>query len=92
MGITWMRGQRLEVTGAVKEGENKLVILVTNTLINRISAMKVPPPVPQDLISRFGSGIVIKEIPREFGFKPLPASGLIGPVQIVPVKVVVLKY
>ncbi len=92
IGIIWMHGQQLEVTGAIKEGGNKLVVLVTNTLINRISAMKVPPPVPEDLISRFGSGVVIKETPREFGFKPLPASGLIGPVQIVPVKVVVLKY
>jgi len=92
MGTTWMRGQRLKVTGAVKEGENKLIILVTNTLINRISVMKEPPPVPEDLVRRFGSGAVIKETPREFGFKPLPASGLIGPVQIIPVKVVTAKY
>jgi hypothetical protein len=87
-----MRGQKLEATHALKAGENKLVILVTNTLINSISAMKEPPPVPEDLVSRFGSGAVNKEMPREFGFKPLPASGLIGPVQIIPLKVVTIRY
>ena len=91
MGTIWMRGQKPEVTNAAKEGDNKLVILVTNTLINRVSAMKKPPPVPEELVSRFGSGAVIKEIPREFGFKPLPPSGLMGPVQIIPVKVVIVK-
>lgn len=92
LGTIWMRSQKLEATKAVRAGENKLVILVTNTLINRISAMKEPPPVPDDLVSRFGNETVNKEIPREFGFKPLPASGLIGPVQIIPVKVVTSKY
>ena len=92
LGTTWMRSQKLEATGVVKAGENKLVVLVTNTLINRISAMKEPPPVPQNLVSRFGSGAVSTETPREFGFKPLPPSGLIGPVQIIPVKEVDIKY
>jgi len=92
LGITWMRGQKLEATHALKAGENKLVILVTNTLINRISAMKEPPPVPEDLVSRFGSGAVNQEIPREFGFKPLPASGLIGPVRIITVKEVAVSF
>ena len=92
IGTTWMRGQQLEVTTEVKAGENKLVVLVTNTLINRVSAMKEPPPVPKDLVPRFGSGEVSTEVPREFGFKPLPASGLIGPVQIIPVKEVNVRY
>lgn len=91
-GATWMRGQQLEVTGAVKDGENKLVILVTNTLINIVSAMKEPPPVPKELISRFGSGSVSKETPREFGFKPLPSSEFIGPVQIIPAKEILARF
>jgi len=92
LGTTWMRGQKLEVKGAAKAGENKLVILVTNTLINRISAMKEPPPVPADLVPRFGSGAVQKEIPREFGFKALPTSGLIGPVQLIAVKEIKVEF
>jgi hypothetical protein len=92
LGTVWMRGQNLDVTKAVKEGENKLVVLVTNTLINRISAMKEAPPVPENLISRFGSGALNTGIPREFGFKPLPASGLMGPVEIIPAKVVMVNF
>lgn len=83
-----MCGQKPEITKFVKEGDNKLVVLVTNTLINWISAMKEPPPVPEDLVGRFGKGAINSDIPREFGYKALPASGLIGPVRIVPVKVV----
>ena len=92
VGMTWMRGQKLEVTEAVKSGKNMLTILVTNTLINRISAMKEPPAVPAELVSQFGSGNVTNEKPREFGFKPLPASGLLGPVQLIPVKELNVKY
>ncbi len=92
IGTVWMRGQKLDLTKVVKEGENKLIVLVTNTLINRISAMKVAPAVPAELVTRFGSGSVIKETPREFGFKPLPASGLIGPVEIIPEKVVTVNF
>ncbi len=92
IGTTWMRGQELEITEAIKAMNNKLVILVTNTLINRISAMKEVPPVPENLVPRFGSGNVSKEMPREFGFKPLPPSGLMGPVQIIPLKAVNIPY
>jgi hypothetical protein len=92
VGTTWMRGQRLDVTKAVKEGLNLLNVMVTNTLINRVSAMKEPPRVPAELISRFGSEPVNKDTPREFGFKPLPASGLIGPVQLVPEKIVTTYF
>jgi hypothetical protein len=92
VGIRWMRGQKLEVTDVVKGGENRLTILVTNTLINRISAMKEAPAVPAELISQFGNRNVTNEKPREFGFKPLPASGLLGPVQLIPVKELNVRY
>ncbi len=92
LGTMWMRGQKLDATGVAKPGANKLVILVTNTLINRISAMTKPPAVPDELVSRFGSGAVLTETPREFGFKALPASGLIGPVQIIAVKEIKAEY
>lgn len=88
LGTVWMRGQKPEITGAAKAGENKLVVLVTNTLINRVSAMKEPPPIPENLVPRFGSKDISTGVPREFGFEPLPASGLMGPVQIIPEKIV----
>ena len=54
--------------------------------------MTKPPAVPDELVSRFGSGAVLTETPREFGFKALPASGLIGPAQIIAVKEIKAEY
>ena len=90
VGIVWIRGQKLELSNALKEGKNHLAIQVTNTLINRIAAMKEPAPIPADLVSRYGSKDKQKEVPREFGFSPLPASGLMGPVRLIPVRTVVI--
>jgi hypothetical protein len=90
-GIVWMRGQKPEVTGLLKEGKNHLSIQVTNTLINRIAAMKEPSPVPDYLIPRYGSKNIHSEIPREFGFSPLPVSGLLGPVRLIPSRLVTIR-
>lgn len=89
-GIVWMRGQNPDITTYLKTGENNLKILVTNTLINRIAAMKEPLPIPDYMVSRYGSKDKQTEIPREFGFAPLPASGLMGPVRLLPVRKVVI--
>lgn len=85
-GVTWISGQQCEVTGSLKEGLNKLQIKVTNTLINRIAAMKEPSPVPGYMVAKFGTQASQGGIPREFGFSPLPAAGLMGPVRLVAVK------
>lgn len=84
----WMTGQKLDITKSLIKGENELIVLVTNTLINQVSAYKEPVPVPDKLVARFGSepSQTPGQLPREFGFKPLPASGLIGPVKIIPLK------
>lgn len=81
-GTVWMQGQTPDITKAIKSGKNQLKIRVTNTLINRVSAMTEPMPVPENLVERFGSAKTPRSLPREFGFKPLPASGLMGPVRI----------
>ena len=90
-GIVWMRGQKLELSNALKEGKNHLAIQVTNTLINRVAAMKEPAPIPAYLVPRYGSKDVSTEVPREFGFSPLPVAGLLGPVQLLPVRLVEIK-
>jgi len=89
-GIIWMRGQKPDVTELLVKGKNHLEIMVTNTLINRIAAMKAPSPVPDYMVSRYGSKDNLTEIPREFGFSPLPAAGLLGPVRLIPTKKVVI--
>ncbi|MBN1349159.1 hypothetical protein JXJ21_07110 [candidate division KSB1 bacterium] len=87
-GTAWMRAQKLDITGAAQTGNNTLKVLVTNTLINRVSGLKVLPPVPDELVPRFGvDNTPISSLGRSaVGFKPLPASGLLGPVKILAFK------
>ena len=93
-GVIWMRGQNLEISKLIKIGENKMEVLVTNTLINRVSAMTEPNPVPAELVPVYGSAPAQSpgSLPREFGFQPLPVSGLMGPVTIIPVKKVLVEF
>ncbi|MEI6276027.1 MAG: glycosyl hydrolase [Prolixibacteraceae bacterium] len=85
-GLVWIHGQQPEVTGMLQAGFNHLEIVVTNTLINRIAAMKQPAPIPAGMVPVYGSKDKLTEIPREFGFSPLPAAGLLGPVRLIPVR------
>lgn len=87
-GVIWMRGQKLNVTPLVKRGENRLQIDVTNTSINRVSGWKAFPPVPAELLPRLGGELHPnpQAEKRLLGFEPLPRSGLLGPVRLVPMK------
>ncbi len=87
-GIIWMRGQTVDITRLALPGKNNLVVDVTNTLINRVSAMKKAPPLPKNLVPYYGAGTkqMAARTCREFGFKALPASGLMGPVRIIAQK------
>lgn len=84
VGVAWMRGRTLDITGMVKGGRNVLEIDVTNTLINRVSGLKELPPVPEHLRARYGAdlGARASGSRRLIGYKPLPNSGLLGPVLI----------
>ena len=86
VGIAWMTPYRLDITHAAHPGKNKLVILVTDTLINYVSGLKSPPDVPLDLQPRLGkANPAIYEYSNrvpEMHETDLPPSGLIGPVQI----------
>ncbi len=84
-GIVWMKGQKCEISHLIKKGQNRLTVYVTNTNINRVSGFKKINPVPVDLEDKYGSAKATS-FPREFGFEPLPPSGLIGPVKIIPIK------
>lgn len=88
VGVAWMRGQKLDVTIQLRAGQNRLVVWVTNTLINQVTGFKAPRPIPQDLVSHFGKAKTSysSRYNRILKFKPLPFSGLLGPVQIIPFK------
>ncbi|MFB3787764.1 MAG: glycosyl hydrolase [bacterium] len=87
-GTVWMRGQALDLTGALRPGANRMTVYVTNTLINRISHYTGPEPIPENLVPLYGRAV--PPLPRgrhsPIGFTPLPPSGLLGPVSIIPYK------
>jgi len=97
VGVAWMQPYRLDITGMLKNGMNRIEILVTNTLINYVSGLDSLPEVPDDLIPHYGETAYIysegakewKE--REKDFHPLPLSGLMGPVRIIPRRKVTLR-
>ena len=92
VGVQWIRGQTFDVTDALRAGQNRLVVRVTNTLINRVSGIKEPPPVPDELVPLYGQGSPagLSGARGAFGFEPLPPSGLLGPVKIDAQKVVTI--
>lgn len=88
IGVAWMTPYRLTISDAARAGKNKLVVLVTNQLVNYVSGLKEAPDVPVELQPRLGkadptlykqSSIAKKDMSQT----DLPPSGLMGPVQIV---------
>ena len=96
LGVCWMQPYRIDITAAAREGENRLRVLVTNTLANYVAGLKSAPDVPAALVSHYGAqtdvypdGARIARI--EMAQRNLPVSGLIGPVQIFAARRVTLK-
>ena len=73
-GITWTPPFRVEVTGAVKPGANKLEIVVVNFWPNRIIGDASLPPEQRRTQTN------IRKLTAN---TPLMESGLLGPVQIL---------
>jgi len=93
IGVAWIRPYQLSITEIAKEGTNHLVVLITNTLINRVAGFKRIPPVPEELVPQYGStaDYALKMKCPEIGFRPLSSSGLMGPVKIIPIKKVAIS-
>jgi hypothetical protein len=88
-GVCWMQPYRLPITGLVRPGRNRLAVAVTNQLINHVDGMKSFPEVPPELVEHYGPTTDIYKqgaaaAKRELDYKPLPASGLLGPVRLIP--------
>ena len=73
-GITWTSPFRKEITGALKEGENKLIIKVTNTWHNRLIGDNMPGVEKK---------ITWTTAPFRLNDEPLSDAGLLGPVNIL---------
>jgi hypothetical protein len=94
VGVIWMRGQALDVTKTLKTGRNLLTVDVTDTLINRVAGWKTVPELRGELKLLYGRGIEDNSPQARclFGFEPLPRSGLLGPVTILPLKRVRMNW
>lgn len=76
-GVAWTAPYRVEITGALKKGNNLLEIEVTNTWANRILGdLRVPE---EKRVVKTTAAIRIQE-------QPLARAGLIGPVSIMKEK------
>lgn len=76
-GVTWTAPYRAEITGAVREGINRVEIQVTNTWANRLIG---------DLGRPEGERITHTTATIRLQGKPLTKSGLLGPVIIQTVQ------
>jgi hypothetical protein len=88
IGVAWMIPYRLDITRAATIGKNKLVVLVTNQLVNYVSGLKEAPEVPVELQSRLGKANPSiyrrsRLFSKDMDETNLPPSGLMGPIQIV---------
>lgn len=87
VGVAWMAPHRLEITAAARAGKNRLVVKVTNTLINYVAGLDAPPEIPDELQARLGKSNpdvypTGKKLTKEMNETELPAAGLIGPVAV----------
>ena len=74
LGVVWKKPFRVDITGALKPGENKLSIKVINLWVNRLIGDAQP-----DVTNK----ITYTTMPFYQAKSPLQPSGLLGPVQIV---------
>lgn len=78
LGITWTQPFRLDATAALRDGENELVVEVTNTWHNRLVAdAKLPAS------ERGTRTNVTVTMGKPFAESELLPSGLLGPVRLV---------
>lgn len=73
LGIVWKKPYRIDVTGALKAGENQLTIEVANLWRNRLIGDKQPGATP----------VTFTDMPYYFGMEPLFPTGLIGPLKLI---------
>jgi len=77
LGTLWKPPYEMDVTGALKPGENRLELKVTNEWTNRLIGDRAVPPEKRVLAAASGSAR------PGSGPRTLPEAGLIGPVNVI---------
>ncbi len=75
-GITWKKPFKVDVTNAIKSGENTVGIQVTNLWVNRLIG---------DMQPDIAEKITYTTMPFYNANSPLKPSGLLGPVRVIQV-------
>jgi hypothetical protein len=76
LGIVWKQPFRVDVTNALKEGENNIEIKVTNLWVNRLIGDAQP---------NVTNKITYTALPFYKADSPLLPSGLLGPVKVISI-------
>lgn len=76
LGVVWKQPFRVNVTNALKAGENRLEIKVTNLWVNRLIG---------DAQSGVTNPVTYTTLPFYNADSPLQPSGLLGPVKIISI-------
>jgi hypothetical protein len=79
LGLLWHPPYELDVSGALRPGDNVIEIKVTNEWTNRLTGDRVMPADKRVL----GEASVLPAGARPPPAQPLPESGLIGPVRLL---------
>ena len=90
MGIVWKSPYRIDITDAIRKGENVLRVEVANTWANRLIGDAMFPDDKQYCQTNI-TGTETIRVPWKMA--PLNKSGLFGPVHLIPFiqKEIVLK-
>jgi len=77
-GSLWRPPYEMDISGLLRPGENRLEIIVSNLMINRMAGEPLPDYTA--LKARYGERFQPQDLEN---LQPLP-SGLLGPVRLVP--------
>jgi len=80
LGTVWARPFRVEITGALKGGENKLEVKVTNSWYNRVAGDRISPEGKHFTATNINLAVDYRGRPTQT--IALSPSGLLGPVEI----------
>lgn len=88
-GVAWMQPYRVNVSGLLKPGKNKIQIRAANLLWNYAAGMTEPNPIPEELHAHYGTtwkqnynGWNALQITKKNKKNDRLPSGLLGPVTL----------
>jgi hypothetical protein len=85
IGAAWCAPFSVDLTGALKEGENTIRIEVGNTAVNYLAKAGFPNYNQRAVDAQFPPGNRFQPQGAQLYAQPLP-SGLAGPIKLVPLK------